>query len=394
MTSDSRRSLVRLIVLFLTAASSWTASDARAGRWRFDPSDGPGAYAVGHSSFEVVDATRGDRSVPIEVWYPVGPENARGMPSFYVFPLYGLIEPGVLSAVSFDDAEPTATLGFPLVVYSHGWGGAPVEAGTLMESLASHGFVVAAPSHVGSNLDGTADPAEVFRYDRPLDVSFVIDAMLARNLDPLDPLFVRINPRQIGVAGFSCGGWTATAVVSGHSEPGIGDVPSDPRVRAVAAIAPRCEIGYQGPPAELAAVDVPLFTIAGTLDTQAVAMTTELSNLATGRPLYRAELPGGWHRHFSWQCDAAESLIASGVFSEAQAARLFNAISFTETFYTVCRSAVLPIPEAKRIRDFYVTAFFQRHLLGDPRYGHYLTTDWAAGYEPSVMFTRKDVGEP
>jgi predicted dienelactone hydrolase len=301
----------------------------------------------------------------------------------------------VLSDLSYDDAEPSAALAFPLVVYSHGWGCVPTEAGTLMESLASHGFVVAAPSHVGSILNDTSDPFDVTKFNRGLDVSLVIDTMLARNFDPADPLYLRINPNRIGVAGFSYGGWTATAVVSGHAEPAVGDVPPDPRVRAVAVISRKYEDGYQSPEAELAAIDVPLLAIAASLDLRADAMTTELWNFALGRPLYRVEVPNAWHRHFSFQCDAVESLIAMGIVSESQAVQVFNALSLgQERFYDVCRSAALPLPEAKRMRDFYVTAFFQRHLLHDARYEQYLTTEWAVAHEPQVILTRKEVGQP
>ena len=41
----------------------------------------------------------------------------------------------------------------------------------------------------------------------------MIDRLLASNLDPLDPLYLRINPKHIGVVGYSLGGWAATEVV-------------------------------------------------------------------------------------------------------------------------------------------------------------------------------------
>ncbi len=386
MARRRRRVLSWLIVSLLLAAP-----DAFAGRSRFQSPAEPGAYAVGHSIFEVVDPARGDRTLPVDVWYPVDAENAVGELSFYDFHVLGT---GVLSEVSLEDAEPSVTIGFPFVVYSHGFGGVSTEAATLMETLASHGFVAAAPSHVGSNSEGIGDSFAVDRHNRPLDVSLVIDAMLARNRDPLDPLYVRINPSQIGVAGFSYGGWTAAATASGHSEPGLGDVPPDPRLRAVATIARKYEVGYQSPEAELVAIDVPLFMIGSTLDVPADPMTTQPWNLATGRPIYRVEATNAAHQHFSWQCDFAESLITLGLVSETQAAQLFAGRTYGEKFFSVCRSPALSIPEAKRIRDFYVTAFFERHLLHDARYDEFLTPAWATAYEPQVIFQRKDAGQP
>ncbi|MCX5740647.1 MAG: hypothetical protein NTZ61_19530, partial [Proteobacteria bacterium] len=46
-----------------------------------DPSTtGPGA--VGHTTDFAVDAARGDRTLPVELWYPIDPENAVGDAAF------------------------------------------------------------------------------------------------------------------------------------------------------------------------------------------------------------------------------------------------------------------------------------------------------------------------
>ncbi len=374
----------------LAATLLWIAPDAHAGRWRFQSPADPGSYAVGHVVFEIVDATREDRAIPVDLWYPVAPEDADGSPSFYDYHLFGT---GVYSGVSFDDADAVNVIGFPLVVYSHGGGGISTEASTLMESLASHGFVTAAPSHVGGNNQNFGASGEILRRGRPLDVSLVIDRLLASNADPLDPLYLRINPNRIGVAGFSFGGWTAMHMVSGRSEPSAGpDVPPDPRVRAIAGVAPGTNI--ESTDAELAAIDVPMFLMGGTLDVDVTIdpYITKPWNLATGRPIYRADVAGATHGHFSWQCDFAESLIADLGVPEAGAAQLFRNLG--GDFHRDCRSALLSIAEAQRIRDFYLTAFFERHLLNDKRYDAFLTPEYAAEHEPGVLFQRKDVGTP
>jgi predicted dienelactone hydrolase len=388
MACTHRADLARLLAS-LTVALLLVAPDAQAARWRFQSSVDPGAYAVGHSVFDVIDPTRDDRTLPVDVWYPVDAENADGELSFYNFHLFLT---GVHSDVSFDDADSTATIGFPLVVYSHGGGGISTEASTLMESLASHGFVAAAPSHVGGNSEGAGTPDDVMRRYRPLDVSLVIDRLLERNLDPLDPLYLRINPNRIGVAGYSFGGWTAMHMASGRSEPSAGpDVPPDPRVRAIAGVAPGTNI--ESTDEELTAIGVPLFLMGGTLDVNVTIdpYVTRPWALATGRPIYRADVAGATHGHFSWQCDFAESLIADLGVSEAGAAQLFK--NFGGDFHAQCRSPLLSIPEAQRIRDFYLTAFFERHLLDDAGYDEFLTPAYAAQHEPGVSFQRKDVGQ-
>ena len=56
----------------------------------------------------------------------------------------------LVSDFVFDDAftDPPAAPGpFPLVLFSHGWGGYPTDSSDLMIRIASWGFVVAAPDH-------------------------------------------------------------------------------------------------------------------------------------------------------------------------------------------------------------------------------------------------------
>ena len=77
---------------------------------------------------------------------------------------------------------------------------------------------------------------------------------------------------------------------------------------------------------------------------------------------------------------------------EAAAAATYN--RFGGDFHQDCRSPLLPIAEAKRIRDVYLTAFFERHLLGDQRYDEFLTPKYAITHEPGVLSQRKDAGQP
>ena len=78
--SPLHRSLTRLL-LALTLLG--VASDAQAGRWRFQSPALPGAYAVGLAVFDVDDPARDDRCFGVHVWYPCDPESTEGEPSFY-----------------------------------------------------------------------------------------------------------------------------------------------------------------------------------------------------------------------------------------------------------------------------------------------------------------------
>lgn len=91
----------------------------------------------------------------------------------------------------------------PLVLLSHGTGGAAQEMAWLAEPLAEAGFLVAAVDHHGNNfVDGYLPQGFAFEWERPRDLSFVIDALTTDGW---------IGP--IGAAGFSSGGYTAAALV-------------------------------------------------------------------------------------------------------------------------------------------------------------------------------------
>lgn len=112
-----------------------------------------------------------------------------------------------------DIYAPTGVETAPLVVVSHGLAGDRRGFISLYEHLASHGYIVAALDHPGSNTDqllsllrGTereiAKPTEF--TERPADVSHVIDELLRTDS--------RIDPNKIGAIGHSFGGYTALAL--------------------------------------------------------------------------------------------------------------------------------------------------------------------------------------
>ena len=106
----------------------------------------------------------------------------------------------------------------PVVIISHGLGSKPESFADVAQHLASHGYVVALPQHIGSDaqhqqafLKGLS--RQVFLVDefinRPLDISYVIDTLERRNLDQYNG---RLALDKVGVFGHSFGGYTALAV--------------------------------------------------------------------------------------------------------------------------------------------------------------------------------------
>ena len=101
---------------------------------------------------------------------------------------------------------------FPLVVYSHGFGATAASALPTLESLASHGYVVAAPDFPLSTT-GLPGGLDLLDYvHQPGDVSFVITQMLTLDRTSASPVYREIDAHRIGVAGHSLGAVTTLAV--------------------------------------------------------------------------------------------------------------------------------------------------------------------------------------
>lgn len=108
----------------------------------------------------------------------------------------------------------------PIIIISHGLNSNQYSYAYLAEHLASHGFVVAVPEHIGSNTNQlkallvgreqeVTEPTEFL--DRPLDVHFLLDEL--ERLSSSDPTFQgQLNLEQVGVIGQSFRGYTALAL--------------------------------------------------------------------------------------------------------------------------------------------------------------------------------------
>jgi predicted dienelactone hydrolase len=108
--------------------------------------------------------------------------------------------------------------GLPVVVFSHGLGSQPEDFSEGLSHLASHGYVVAAPRHPGSDnlwIQGLlrGSRRELFDLgefaDRPRDLSFVLDELERRNGRDFQG---RLQLKRVGAAGHSFGGYTALAL--------------------------------------------------------------------------------------------------------------------------------------------------------------------------------------
>lgn len=287
------------------------------------------AGAIGFKETEVPDAA-GHRQLHVSLWYPTDDQRAPTI----------IGENRAFAGLSvFRDAGPEPG-SHPLVLLSHGFGGSWQNLNWLAGELVRYGYVVAAPDHPGTT---TFDkrPEEATRlWQRPRDLSRVLDALLA---DP--KLAGGIVSDRIAAIGHSLGGWTVVELAGGRFaadraiqdcqrqlgsvtcklfvELGIGrdasstselgrDL-SDARIHAVVSLDLGLARGFT--PESLVAIHLPVLVIAAGADfdkaaaaTAGVAATkTDSAYLADHLPLNTSsyvKIPGAFHFSFMQVCKA------------------------------------------------------------------------------------------
>lgn len=153
-------------------------------------------YATGMSELEIEDPN-GQRNLEGFLWYPTDADG----PIDYDFQS----EVWVSSEVIKD--APPAGGPFPLVVLSHGMFGNAYNQAWFAGAMAQQGFIVAAISHPGtSTWQRDADQRRQL-WERPKDVSRVIDFAMTS-----EGLMGQVDPDRIFMAGHSLGGFTAAAL--------------------------------------------------------------------------------------------------------------------------------------------------------------------------------------
>jgi predicted dienelactone hydrolase len=168
-------------------------------------------------------------------------------------------EPGTGSPAGSVLADADVKHGrWPVLLFSHGLCGIPTQSTFFTTTMASWGFVVAAPPHPGGQftdgfpqcLESLADSFE----NRLPDMQFLIDQLLAANRQPGSRFARHLKPRRIGMSGHSFGGQTTMRVAA-----------ADSRVRAALALAP----ALYGQPVSMLRVKIPTMIMTGDEDTLA-----------------------------------------------------------------------------------------------------------------------------
>jgi predicted dienelactone hydrolase len=141
-----------------------------------------------------------DRPLVTEVWYPIEDHEPAE-------PTQGL---WLRCAEARDAPLRSSKAKYPLIVMSHGNGGDRMNNAWLAEILAANGYIVASMDHHGNTWNNKIADCFVRIWERPKDVSFVVDQLLQHG--QFGP---SINNQKIGFIGYSLGGQTGIWIAGG-----------------------------------------------------------------------------------------------------------------------------------------------------------------------------------
>lgn len=156
----------------------------------------------------------------VEVWYPTTPDAVAGLETYEfdsssaIPAAFRSLLPDELQSIVETNAYrdvPVAPGQYPVVIYSHGFGGHRNVAIYHTVHLASWGFVVASTEHTHRNLQ--AQSFGTARSDPEADMADISDTLAA--LD--EALLENVDTSRAGVIGHSAGAFTAVLSLANDS---------------------------------------------------------------------------------------------------------------------------------------------------------------------------------
>jgi len=341
-------------LLILTACSSAKKSG--------DQGDSSRKYNVGFRVMTMQLTEDGvTKNLDVAVWYPTVAE-----PQLYCYsgPTYGHVAPG---------AAPLTGKGtFPMLAFSHGYGGCGLAASFFTEELAARGWIVACPDHHDSHyavrsatgpvteldrkgyIEGAREivnttPAERGKYMyRPDELETTINGMISSQL------FGRlIDTSRIAAGGHSFGGFTSMAL--------CGTIPGyrDSRIKALLLFSTGAA-SYLLTEDEMARVTTPSMLMMGQRerDHKRGEKTMEELEQAIFRnmpvPKYFLEIKGGTHFSFNIRSsDGFGTRLLSGNEREFDVITRYS-IAFLEKYVAGCQCGESVLKQGDRMLTRYV----------------------------------------
>lgn len=399
MKSKSLRFIIVILMLFSFSLRG-VAQDAAGPEPVGERPDAPpyglhGPYWVGTRLLTAEPDS--DRPLTIRMWYPA--LNAADAPESITYTIeHGPNFPAAtIAGHALAEAEPNLVDGpYPLIVYSSGGGAMPEHNASLLEHLASYGFVVIGAGHPGATTvelmesfiseEGEAtylhNDALVAIY-RPLDIQRQIT--FAETLTATDATFSGlIDAGEVAVMGTSYGGYTAmaaagvplnfvafktwcaenpadcalqeiahfpqyeaemTALVGDRAtESGLWAL-GDPRIDALVALAPGSMPLFDD--TGLQALEMPTLFIVGSLDEYGIDAFVEQAYDIINSPI-RGEviLQNAGHMFANFTCADSPDYVAFG-------------------FFSFCSDPIWDMNRLHDVANHFTTAFLLDTLKGD-----------------------------
>jgi len=261
-----------------------------------------------------------EETLTVAVWYPTA---AQPKPYNYAGSTSGNV---AINAAPYAEGSP-----YPLLVFSHGYGGSGLSAVFLTEALAARGWIVAAPDHHDRHSAVRIRTGQAEDYDRRAflqhakeiaassyedregylyrldEIKAVVDRILTS-----DTFGRLIDPNRIALGGHSFGGFTALGVCGTIKER------HDIRIKAVLLFSTGAG-GYLFNEDELSAVRVPSMLFLGEREKDA----------ARGRDMTMAEIADKVYRNmpppkYFLEVKGANHLSFNNQFSGRRIARLLR----------------------------------------------------------------------
>ena len=284
-----RAFLVASFVALATACGSREGSVAGSGGGQSPSSDQP----VGVATVMINDF------IPAEVWYPAvaGPEATESydVRDFTPFALRAMLTgdaPSTYSYAATRDAD-VASGKFPVVLFSHGFGGFRTQSTFLTSYLASQGMVVIAPDHPSRDL-AAALTGGTFETDDPqIHLLEALDFLV----NDTEKFGAHVDADRVATLGHSAGGGTALAAAA------------DDRIDGYVSMAS----GRLGAAGESSMPAKPSFFLAGSVDNIVPPSRTADAHKAAPSPSLYWNIDGVGHNGFDDLCTFGNGLGIIGV---------------------------------------------------------------------------------
>ncbi len=410
---------------------SSVASDASTIRWeRLGGASVPGPYAAGHISYMEFDTSRPGgrpddatyestgRPIAVSVFYPAarGDVEHAGPAVYPLDPYYHQL-PAASSrdfeAQGFDaafEAPPVAHGRFPIVLFSSGAVFPDFSHVSLGARLASHGFVVVLPYHFGMQWwpwEPLMDYFVVLAYDRPRDLSFLLDDLVNRNQTPGDLFEKHLLPDHVAAGGWSLGGYAALALAGGDDsvcdtmigwdptappEWTCGPTVPDPRIQALLLFEAGSDFLHW---TELQRVSVPALSFGGTYADQLAwsgdpvwsAFLARQHAALSGHPSFRVDVQRSRHFSYSDTCQFPAVFAAEGVTPPP-------GWPWDDMGWWVCGPDLIPSARLHDLVNELSVAFLETYLMNEPGSRQVLTRQYLSANAPEVWLFTHERCEP